>query len=95
MHLRDSGNHSFWFGWGRRRPNEFVGLNLEQETTDVNGYRTMFPVHTAVPLIGELVIPSQIIFSPAMLPPNTPLNCVLPFEDVRQMIDMATAYANL
>jgi len=95
VHLRDSGNHVFWLGWGRRRPSALGGLNLEQETTDANGYRTMLPVHTATPLIGELVIPSQIIFGPAVLPPNTPPNYVLPFEDVRQMIDRATAYANL
>lgn len=80
-------------GWGRRRPNALSGLNLEQETTDAYGYRTMLSVHSPAPLVGALVIPSNVIFGP--VPPNPPPNLILQYEEVRQFIDEATEYANL
>jgi hypothetical protein len=97
IQLRDLGDHVFWVGWGRRRPGPGImdGLLLEQECQDDAGYATFLPVHTNIPLLGALRIPTNLIFGPAIVPPGLPTHYILPFEEVRIWIDTATRRAGL
>lgn len=78
---------TFWIGWGRRRGIGY-GLKLEEQSEDESGVATFLPVYTQgnVPLLGQLTIPTQLIFQPLQCPANIPANLVLLFEDVRLAI---------
>ena len=78
---------TFWIGWGRRRSIGY-GLKLEEQSEDEDGVATFLPVYTSdnVRLLGQVTIPTQLIFQPVPCPPNAPANLVLSFEDVRLAI---------
>ena len=82
---RDSGD-DFWMGWGRRQAIGY-GLKLEEQTEDVNGVATHFPVKLMVPLVGQLTIPSNYIFHPVTPSLTVPANFVLSFEEIRATIE--------
>jgi hypothetical protein len=75
---------TFWFGWGRRRTIGF-GLKLEEQTEDAEGFTCYLPVHTPAnaPLVGQVSIPSRLVFNPLPRPANIGDNFVIPFESVR------------
>ena len=74
----------FWLGWGRRRAIGW-GLRVEEQTEDANGDSIFLPIHTQIPLVGGLTIPSRAMFDP-LQPPATSPNLLLAFEDVRLAI---------
>ena len=82
------GREVFWAGWGRRKL-VGKGLKLEEQTEDDDGSTIFLPV--ALPagvqgLLGNLEIPSQLIFEPKDVPATSPPTFTLPFEDIRQWV---------
>jgi len=87
------GGETFWIGWGRRKVIGY-GLKLEEQSEDENGIATFLPIYSQgnVPLIGQLTIPTHLIFQPLQLPANAPPDFVLSFENVRQAIIAGFGY---
>lgn len=81
------GGETFWIGWGRRK-NMGYGLKLEEQSEDEHGMASYLPVYGQdnVVLIGQLTIPTRLIFQPLQRPADVPLNLVISFENVRQAI---------
>ena len=81
-------NNIFWAGWGRRNLNG-VGLRLMQQTEDNAGVTTFLPVYPypQIPLVGQFIIPSSLIFHPLVLPAGVPLDLVIPLEDIRSKLE--------
>ena len=81
------GGETFWVGWGRRKSIGY-GLKLEEQAEDEYGVTAYLPVYSPgnVPLIGQLTIPTHLIFRPLPCPANAPPNLVLSFENVRLAI---------
>ena len=78
---------TFWIGWGKRRSIGY-GLKLEEQSEDEHGVATFLPVYTAdnAVLLGQVTIPTRLIFQPLPCPANAPEDLVLSFEDVRLAI---------
>ncbi len=81
---RVANGETFWFGWGRRKIKGF-GLKLEEETEDDQGFSCYLPVHTQAnaPLVGQVSIPSRLMFNPLPPPAGIGATFVIPFESVR------------
>lgn len=83
------GGEVFWIGWGRRKL-VGVGLKLEQQSEDGMGQVAFLPVNLPVGvqnLMGQIQIPSRLIFEPNPIPAAAPANFTLPFELVRTWIE--------
>jgi|SRR5579859_3239043 len=80
----DRNSGTFWLGWGRRRAIGW-GLRLMEQSEDDAGNATFLPIRSALPLDGELTVPTQLIFDPSQPPANCP-DLLITFEDVRQAI---------
>jgi hypothetical protein len=63
-------------------------MELEEQWEDGQGMATYLPVYTQgnVALIGQLTIPTQLIFQPLQCPANAPPNLTLSLEGVRLAI---------
>jgi hypothetical protein len=70
-------------------------LKLEEQSEDENGIATYLSVYTQgnVPLIGQLTIPTHLIFQPLPTPAHVPPEFVLPFEDIRLAIIAGFGYS--
>ena len=84
-----AGGEVFWVGWGRRKL-VGTGLKLEQQSEDGMGQVAFLPVNLPVGvqnLMGQIRIPSRLIFEPNQVPLAAPPDFVLPFEIVRTWIE--------
>lgn len=84
---------TFWVGWGRRKSIGY-GLKLEEQAEDGYGVATYLPVYRQgnVPLIGQLSIPTHLIFQPLPCPANVPPYLILSFENIRLAIAEGLQY---
>jgi hypothetical protein len=82
-----AGNEHFWVGWGRRKLLG-TGLRLEQRTEDRDGQSTFLPVHLPAGnnLMGQIEIPSTLVFQPKQVPAAIPPTFVVTLESVRGWI---------
>jgi len=64
------------------------GLKLEEQSEDEHGVAMFLPVYTLdnAVLLGQVTIPTRLIFQPLPCPANAPEDLVLSFEDVRLAI---------
>lgn len=84
-----AGGECFWIGWARRKLAGW-GLKLEQQSEDGMGQAAFLSVNLPVGvqnLMGQIQIPSRLIFEPNPIPAAAPPNFVLPFEIVRTWIE--------
>jgi len=61
----------------------------EEQTADGNnGISSLLPINQPAPIpAGQFTIPSALVFGPVALPPNAPVNSVIPLEDIRSEIE--------
>ena len=81
-------NKIFWAGWGQRNLSS-VGMRLMEQTEDNAGVTTFLPVYPypVIPLVGQFLIPSSLIFHNLQLPAGMPSNLVIPLEEIRSKLE--------
>jgi hypothetical protein len=82
------GAEHLWVRWGRRKLLG-TGLKLEQQTEDEHGQSTSLPVHLppgVTNLMGQIEIPSTLIFQLNQVPAAAPPRFVITFETIRGWI---------
>jgi hypothetical protein len=90
---RVQNGETFWLGWGRMKSIGH-GLRLEEQSEDTQGGSTYLPVYSQNnnPLVGQLTIPTALIFQPLQPPVGVVPNLVLSFEDVQLAIIRGLAH---